>query len=119
MRWRTPPWGGPTCRRGSCSGVEVQLHGSSEHLSRLGIRLLRGAPVVLQAAQDVVIRLEIPGWRSPEPVLLRKGQLHREDPDDLLRDLILQGKDVLQVPVITLCPEVISRGGIDELRGDP
>ena len=109
-----PPHGGV---RHGVFGVE--LHRSREHLSRLGIRLLRGAPVILQAAQDIVIGLDVPGGRSPEAVFLRSGELHREDPDDLLRDLVLQGEDVLQIPVITLRPHVVPRGGVDELGGDP
>ena len=99
--------------------VRVQFHGSREHLSRFGVRLLRGTPVVLQAAQDVVVGLEVPGGRSPEAAFLRNGELYREDPDDLLGHLVLQGKDVLEIPVITLRPHVVPRGGVDELGGDP
>src|SRR5207249_11059948 len=38
---------------------------------------------------------------------------------DLLRNLILQGKDVFQGPIIACGPQMMVRGGIDQLGRDP
>ena len=53
-----------------------------------------------------------------EPLLLQ-GELQLQRGHDLLHDLILQGKDVLQRSVILLGPHVVAGGGVDQLRSDP
>jgi len=37
---------------------------------------------------------------------------------DRCRDLILDGKDILQPPVVLLAPHMVAVAGVDELRGD-
>ena len=45
-------------------------------------------------------------------------QPHLESIDDLARDLVLDGEDVLKRPVVGLRPEVRAVGRTDQLRGD-
>ena len=46
------------------------------------------------------------------------GQPQAERTDDLVRDLVLHGEDVGEIPVVTVCPDVHSRRGVDQLGGD-
>ena len=51
-------------------------------------------------------------------LLLVRQQLESHRPDDRLRDLVLQGEDVVQVAVVALGPDVIAARAFDQLGGD-
>jgi hypothetical protein len=78
----------PWCRGGGVALQEVVVGG------HVGGRLALGA---LKAG-----RLDVPGQGG----------------DDLLGDIVLHREHVVEFAVVTLGPQVMSGGGIDQLRGD-
>src|SRR5690242_7001167 len=46
------------------------------------------------------------------------GQRRLDDASNARRDLVLHGKDVTEVAVIALGPDMDAGGGVDQLRGD-
>jgi hypothetical protein len=46
------------------------------------------------------------------------AKLHLQGGDNLLRDLILELKHIAEPPVVTLGPQMVPGGRINELRGD-
>ena len=76
------------------------LAATDNHLEALGPKLVE----VLAALQVVVVGLYILGCRLLG-LLLRVGrERHLQRLDDLLSDLVLDGEDVLQLPVIAISP---------------
>ncbi len=73
----------------------------------------------LPAAEVELVRLDIVGAGLLDGPLFLLGEHHPKRLHDVLRDLVLHREDVLQVPVVTLGPEMISVGHVDQLRGDP
>ena len=69
--------------------------------------------------QVEVVRLDIVRAPPLDRLLFpgEQGQLQRAD--DGLRDLVLDGEDVIEVAVEPFGPQVIARRSVDELRGDP
>src|SRR5262249_14893928 len=65
-------------------------------------RLVKSTEKRFQPAQVAVIDLQVVGGSAPELLLFFQCQLHLEREHDLLPDLILQGKDLGEQPVITL-----------------
>ena len=73
----------------------------------------------------VVLSLEVElirvrgGCRSLQLPLGFRTELHLERLDDVLRDLVLKGEDVLHPPVVALGPELVAVVDVDQLDGDP
>ena len=55
----------------------------------------------------------------PALAMLGGQELGPDAADDAGRDLVLDGEDVVERPVVALGPEVGAGGGIDQLRGHP
>ena len=62
--------------------------------------------------------LEVLGWRTIENLLLFRQQLDLQLVDDGVGDLVLNGKDVCEIPVIPVSPDVTTILALDELGGD-
>src|SRR6266508_3847551 len=90
-----------------------------EHLSRLDIGFLSALRIQLKPSQVAVIRLKIRRRLAAKTAPLDYGQLHFEGRHNLLCDLVLHGKNVLQVAVIPLGPYVKPACRVKELRCDP
>ena len=110
---------GPTQPRVRLGILRVQRNRFLKQLPGLGIGLFRVAVKALQPAQEGIIGLQVVRGLAHEVPLLPQRELQLQRRHDLLHDLVLQGKDVLERPVIPLRPEVIAGRGIDQLRGDP
>ena len=110
---------GPTQPRVRLGILRVQGNGFLKHLPCLGIGLFREAAIILHPAQEGVIGLQVVRVFAHDVPLLLQRELQLQRRHDLLHDLILQRKDVLQRAVIALGPQVIAGRGIDQLRGDP
>src|SRR5262249_44042506 len=105
----------PSVRRGK---VGVQFERALEHQPSLSVRFPRASPIVLESAQEVLIGVQVVRGLTPRTLLLSLRELDLQSRHNLARDLVLYGKDVLQLPVIPVSPQVIPRGGIYQLRGD-
>ena len=68
--------------------------------------------------QEELVRLGVVGRALLECALLCRQQRESESRDDRLRDLVLQREDVVQVPVVSIRPDVRVVGGVDQLRRD-
>ena len=66
-------------------------------------------------AQEVVISFQAARRNEPHSALLLRGQLYLQRPHDLMRHLILEGKDIFQLPVVALGPDVVTGGGVYQL----
>ncbi len=112
---------GPPQKRDCPGELRVQLDGFCEQLPSPDIRLL-----LEPAEQFVCLKVEIKGLivlsgMSPRACHFTPANLHCHFGDYLAGDLILQGKDVLQLPVVGFRPKLVSRDGVDELgvNADP
>src|SRR5262245_2712908 len=73
----------------------------------------------LCTSQEGVIGFQVVRvFAHPVPVLLQR-ELQSEGRHDLLHDLVLQGKDLLQWPLVPLGPPGIGRRCIVQLPSDP
>src|SRR5262249_31799247 len=70
------------------------------------------------AAQVIVIGLKVASL-LPCPVDLRLVQHRQDSADDAARHLILQFKDVDEIPVKAVGPYVPTVGSVDQLTGNP
>ncbi len=125
---------GPDARTGkSVSGIDemspgkhrlcpgkprIKLYGSLKEFPRLGIvffcvSLIETVAFGRQAPGLEIVRL------LPQSGLFPVGELDLEGNNDLLCDLIHEGKEVFHVPVVTLRPEVMTRGCVHKLGRNP
>ncbi|MCK5362107.1 MAG: hypothetical protein KAR22_04020, partial [Gammaproteobacteria bacterium] len=51
-------------------------------------------------------------------MLLALAHLHVQGDHDLARNLVLDGENIIEAPVVALCPQVQARGRVNELRGE-
>lgn len=72
----------------------------------------------LAAPEIIGIGLDIGGRLIGDRLLLFRQQTHLQLADDRMGDLVLDGEDVGQVAVVTLGPEMVAIGGVDQLTGD-
>ena len=56
--------------------------------------------------QKAVIRVQVVGVLGREPLLIALCQIERQSVDNLLRNVVLHGKDIGQVAIETLRPEM-------------
>src|ERR1041384_6285561 len=68
--------------------------------------------------QNQVVSLKASGALPPHPIEFGAAQIWFDGTDDALRDLVLQRKDVVELPVKTLGPDQFSTFGIAQLRGN-
>src|ERR1700728_4921176 len=64
------------------------------------------------------MRLEVDGATLADTLLLGGRELHLQDSDDALGNVILHRKNILEFPVIALGPQMGAGGGVNELYGD-
>src|SRR5262249_61042582 len=86
---------------------------------RLGVGPARGAIARFGSPQQEIVGLEHSGRRPAQTNPLGFGELHRHGPDDLLADLVLQGKDVAHLAVVAVGPDVIAGRRVHQLRRYP
>src|SRR5207248_8266896 len=85
------------------------------------------APPVAVIAGDPILpreEVEIVGFDVGGPALLDRlllfgEQLQLQGADDGLRDFVLDRKNVLEVTIVALGPDVIARRAVDQLGVDP
>jgi hypothetical protein len=99
--------------------VWIALDGALQHRFGLDTRLLRRVPPALAAAQKVVMRRGIAGGFAGEPAAFRISQIQGESAHDLLRHLVLDGEDVVEIAVVAFGPKVTAAGAVDQLCRDP
>src|ERR671911_2724857 len=101
------------------SEARVDIYGTGEHppgeLNALLAHQIEGLP----PAEIEIVRLDASGSRLIDCALFLLRQHHSQCADDVLCDLVLYGKHILQLPVVTLGPETVSISYIDELHDDP
>ena len=96
--------------------MRIECDGFGKQLPCPRIGFLRSVRMAIEPAQVVVIGLDIVGERPPQTRLLACREFYFEGRDDFPRYFVLQGKNVLQVPIIAVSPHVIAGGGVYELR---
>ena len=89
-----------------------------EQKLRLG-EVLAGAPVCMpQAALIEFPGAQVVGALRPCPLALCLAELGLDRADQCRRDFVLHGKDVFEVAVVALRPDMIARCAFDQLRCD-
>lgn len=68
--------------------------------------------------KKAVIRVQVAGLLGREPLLVALWQVERQRVDNLLRNVVLYGKDIGQVAIEALRPQMSARGRVNKLRGD-
>ena len=96
----------------------IQLDRPAEQILRPAVGLRRPADPILLPAQIVVVGLQALGRLAQRPLALRDLETHRYPRDDVAHDLVLQCEKSPQAAVITLAPDVMARGRVDELGID-
>ena len=77
------------------------------------------AKTVSQSAQIGAVSLRIVCWFSCQRLLLTTGKLRLQRLSDSFGDLALDPEDVIQLPVVSVCPDVRIRLRVNQLNIDP
>src|SRR5512140_324954 len=77
------------------------------------------AVVKAPAPQVIVVSLDVARRDLGQGALLLRAERDPQGADDVAGDLLLDGEDVAELPVIGFGPEVEAAGGLDELDRDP
>ncbi len=97
------------------SEIRIQLDGLFEHLQRVvDVFAVR----VVSAAQIKIVGLGILRGLARDDFFFLRRQRDAQGLGDAARDFLLDGEDILQLPVVTLGPDGMPRRGFDQLRGD-
>ena len=72
----------------------------------------------LPAAQIIGVGFDVFGRRLADSLFLLGQQLDLQLVDDCVRDIILDGEYVSEVPVVAVRPDVRARHGVDQLSSD-
>ncbi len=99
--------------------VGVDFGRLGEHLPGKLITLTASLVVELASAQIEIVGVGVGSRSSGQGPKLVIAQDELQGPDHVLRDLILDGKDILEVPVVSFRPEMVARGYVDELDKNP
>ena len=118
-------------RRSNVACVQLGDHRQGQHAARihrygsacLTQRLLPqhrvvaadGIVAVGVGTHGQVVRLQVAGAHALRHVLLGRMNLRRNGTHDVLCDLLLHGKHIFQHAVVLLSPDVVARGGINQL----
>src|SRR5208337_24471 len=86
--------------------ARVQFCSASQEIPRLTVGFLRRSKPQLAAAQEQVIGFQIVGVLSRKPPTVGIAKVECERGDDLLGHVVLDGEDVCEVSVKSLCPEM-------------
>src|SRR3984893_3126906 len=73
----------------------------------------------LAAAKITVVSIDVGRPAVGEPRLFGWAQSDFKSVDDSARDVVLDRKDIGQIAVVAVGPEVGAGRGVDELRGNP
>ena len=73
----------------------------------------------LAAAQEAIERLHVGGLLGLQPLPVAPAEVERQGGDDLAGHVVLHRKDVGEVAIEALRPEMAVIGGVDELGSDP
>ena len=98
--------------------MEDGPHGAERLSNRLELVLSLCPKASAIAAVSCADRSASIGRGPVARVRVGSGQPKRERADDFARDLVLDGEDVSEVPVITVPPDVRVRRGVDQLGRD-
>src|SRR5262249_20979555 len=96
----------------------VEFESLVEQSQRLFVGLPRHSIKEWNAAQIIIIRIEAFGRLALCTLDLRLLNFRRNRPHHARGDAVLQLEDVLKPAVETICPQVRSSQGIDELTGN-
>src|SRR5918995_6009115 len=72
----------------------------------------------LSASQVIPIRLHVLSRHPADDRLLLRQQLDPQLVNNRMSDLVLNGKDVGEITVVAVGPDVTAISAVDELRGD-
>src|SRR5262245_8105290 len=72
-----------------------------------------------QAAEVMVVGIQILGRLAPRSLDFRLLQLWGNGTNHARRHLVLQVEDALECAINAICPQVCSGRGVDELSGNP
>jgi hypothetical protein len=81
-------------------------------------RVLPPAPPFLPCAQIALVRVQVGDGTFGEPPFFVGAELELERVDDDAGESFLEREDVLDGPVVLVGPQVVVRGGVDELSGN-
>src|SRR5690242_20355855 len=69
-----------------------------------------------QPTQVKVVRVQACGWLAQSPGYFGLFELRRDCANDAHRHAILKIENVIERTFVSVCPDVVARPGIDELR---
>src|SRR5262249_14005187 len=72
----------------------------------------------LPCTQEIVVGSQIPYWLLRRPPATRFLDAPCQCRDDDVGDLVLDGEDIIELPVVSLSPDPAAGGGVDQLRCD-
>ena len=98
--------------------VRVELDRPLQHAQRLGIGVARRPVVQHFAGQHVFVGRHVRRRLALGALLRRRLDAAAQRRDDGRRHLVLDGKDVLQLAVVALRPDMRLGLAVDELHGD-
>ncbi len=96
----------------------VEFDRLGEHALRQNVVGFRVPVQELPASEVIGVGIEVLGWRPVNAPPLLGQQLDLQLVDDAARDLALDGKDVGELTVVAVGPEVTAVLAVDELGGD-
>ena len=105
---------GPTARK-----LRIQFRCTPEQVRGHLHAVLSLAPKVESTHQIQLIGIDVVGGSPSDVRALLRSQLDLERSDDGMRDLVLHGEDVAELPVIAFRPQVMAGPSVDQLRGNP
>ena len=102
-----------------CMGIgRIDVDGATAEAGDQFVMPFIARDVVVAGHEIQLIGLAVAGAATLDGLLFFRQQLELQRLDDGLRNLVLQRKDVGEVAVVTLGPDLPARGPVDELRRD-
>ena len=103
-----------------CDGkIRVENYRMLEQFESLINLRMRTADHAMQSANKIIPRFDIVGLTPTQARLIAFRKVYLERDDDLAGNLVLERKNIADLPVVSFRPDVTLGPGFDELRGDP
>ena len=93
--------------------------GALQQNAGLDVSRPRVQPHLLAPAQKEIVGIEVDGALFDQAVLLIDAEIELERRDDLLREFVLDGEDVVKIAIEAFGPDMAAGRRIDQLRVDP
>ena len=98
--------------------IRVEIDGALKELARLVVIIARCMRKVISAAQHVFVGRKLFGGFGEDSFSLEAGELYRRRADDAPGDVVLHGKDVIDLGVVRFRPDVPPGCGLGQLDTD-